>query len=69
MSDNLGDDLLEGVKAIAADTGIPPRRLFYLAETSQLPLFKVGNRWCALRSVLRAHYLALSQKSHGTEKL
>jgi hypothetical protein len=66
MSFDLADDLLEGVRAIGAFTGMTPRRLFYLAETGQLPIFKVGNRWCALRSALRAHFVALSQQRTGT---
>lgn len=66
MSDDLSDDLLEGVTAIGSFTGIKPRRLFYLAENNQLPLFKVGNRWCALRSVLRSHFVALSGKQQKT---
>jgi hypothetical protein len=65
MSLDLADDLLEGVRAIGAFTGMTPRRLFYLAETRQLPIFKVGNRWCALRSALRAHFAALSQECAG----
>jgi hypothetical protein len=62
---DLSDDLLEGVRAIGAFTGMTPRRLFYLAETRQLPIFKVGNRWCALRSALRAHFVGLSQERSG----
>jgi hypothetical protein len=69
MTNNLAEDLLQGVGAIAAYTGMTCRRVFYLAETNQLPIFKVGNRWCALRSVLRAHILALSEKSSRAEKL
>jgi hypothetical protein len=66
MTVDLSDDLLEGVRAIGTFTGMTPRRLFYLAETRQLPIFKVGNRWCALRSALRAHFTALSQERSGT---
>jgi hypothetical protein len=62
MVENLSEDLLEGVAAIAKFTGIPSRRVFYLAENNQLPLFKVGNRWCALRSVLAGHFAALSRQ-------
>jgi hypothetical protein len=40
----LAEEPLENVRAIGAFTGITPRRLFYLAETGQLPLFKIGNR-------------------------
>jgi hypothetical protein len=66
MAVDLSEDLLEGVRAIGAFTGMTPRRLFYLAETGQLPIFKVGNRWCALRSALRAHFVALSQERSRT---
>jgi hypothetical protein len=40
----LAEEPLENVRAIGAFTGITPRRLFYLAKTGQLPLFKIGNR-------------------------
>ena len=61
MVDNLGDDLLQGVGPISAYMGMSTRRLYYLAETRQLPVFKVGNRWCALKSVLRKHFESLSK--------
>ena len=54
-------DLLEGVGQIARFLGVKPRRVFYLAENNELPqnqklpLFKIGNRWCARRSTLVEH--------------
>lgn len=49
-------DLLEGVKAIAAFTGWPPRRIYHLAEKGKLPLFKVGDKkWCCRKSTLLQH--------------
>jgi predicted DNA-binding transcriptional regulator AlpA len=50
----LAADLLEGGSAIAAFTGISEPRVFYLCERGHLPAFKIGIRWCALKSELRA---------------
>jgi hypothetical protein len=52
---DLAGDLLDGVPAIAAFTGWPARRVYYLAEKRLLPLFKVGDRWCGRKSTLRRH--------------
>lgn len=60
----LAEDMLEGGEAIARFTGIPPSRVFYLCERGYLPVFKVGARWCALKSELRA---ALSSRSRAAE--
>jgi hypothetical protein len=54
--ENLADDLLDGVPAIANFTGWPPRRVYYLAEKGLIPLFKVGDRWCGRKSTLRRHF-------------
>lgn len=51
---SLAADLLEGGTAISAFTGIPETRVFYLCERGYLPTFKIGGRWCALKSELRA---------------
>jgi hypothetical protein len=59
----LSADLLEGVQAIAEFTGLKPRRIFYLAENAKLPLFKIGNRWCARRSTLVAHIARLESEA------
>jgi hypothetical protein len=51
---SLAEDLIEGVGAIAAFTGIDEPRAYYLCERGHLPAFKIGIRWCALKSELRA---------------
>jgi len=51
---SLAADMLEGGTAIAAFTGIPEPRVYYLCERRLLPAFKVGVRWCARKSELRA---------------
>jgi hypothetical protein len=51
---NLADDLLDGCRAISRFTGLPEARLFYLMEQGYLPAFKLGVRWCARKSELRA---------------
>jgi len=51
----LGDDLLRGADEIAAfifgERG-SRRKIYYLAETSHLPVFRLGATLCARRSVL-----------------
>jgi len=37
---DLADDLLYGVEAIAKFTGLPVRRVYYLAENKLIPAFK-----------------------------
>lgn len=54
--ENLADDLLTGVGAIAAFTGLTKREVYHLAPKGKLPVFKVGDRkWCARKSTLKAH--------------
>jgi len=56
QGDTLADDLLDGVEAISKFTGLPPRRIYYLAERNLLPLFKIGDRkWQGRKSTLRQH--------------
>jgi hypothetical protein len=64
----LADDLLEGVGKIARFTGLKPRRVFYLAEGGRLPLFKIGNRWCARKSTLIEHIASL-ERAGAEEKI
>jgi hypothetical protein len=40
-------------------------RVFYLAERGLLPTFKIGSRWCALKSELRAAMRSRPHKSEG----
>jgi hypothetical protein len=45
-------DLLTGADAIAAFMGVKPRRVYHLAETLRLPVFRLGATLCARRSTL-----------------
>jgi hypothetical protein len=61
--ENLADDLLDGVAEIAAFTGLPERRVYYLAEKRLLPVFKLGDRkWQARKSTIRRHLDGLEAK-------
>ena len=51
---DIAGDLLDGADAISRFTGLPKPRLFYLLERGHLPAFKIGFRWCARKSELRA---------------
>jgi hypothetical protein len=46
-------DLLTGAEAIATFMGVKPRRIYHLAETQRLPVFRIGSTLCARRSTLR----------------
>lgn len=49
----LSDDLLSGAEEIAAFTGLPVRRIYYIASQSEvLPIFKLGSTLCARKSEL-----------------
>ena len=55
-NDDLAADLLRGVRAIAAFTGLKARSVYHLAEAGKLPLFKLdGKIWCGRKSTLRHH--------------
>ena len=45
-------DILTGADAIAAFMGIKPRRVYHLAETQRLPVFRLGATLCARRSTI-----------------
>jgi hypothetical protein len=51
--DDLAGDLLHGGEAIAGYTGLKCSQVFYLWKIGALPLFKVGNTLCGLKSELR----------------
>jgi hypothetical protein len=53
--DELATDLLDGMPAIARFGGWPVRRGYYLAENKLIPVFKLGDKWCARKSTLKAH--------------
>jgi excisionase family DNA binding protein len=62
---DLADDLLRGVDAIAAFTGLKRRTIYHLAENGRLPVFKLDDRvWCARKSTLRRHIEKL-EASHA----
>jgi hypothetical protein len=65
-TEKLADDLLDGVKAIAAFTGLPERRVYYLAEKKKLPLFKIGDRWAGRKSRLRRDLDCPADSDHGS---
>ena len=48
----LGDDLIAGGPAIAAELGASKRRAYHMLEAGQIPGFKIGNRWYVRRSSL-----------------
>jgi hypothetical protein len=57
QDDDLNGDLLYGVPAIAAFTGLRERAVHHLAETGKLPLFKLSDlKWCARKSTLRKYF-------------
>lgn len=56
VSQPLAPDLLRGANEIAefifGERGKARRKVYYLAETSHLPVFRLGSLLCARRSVL-----------------
>lgn len=51
----LADDILEGADAIAEflfGSNSYRRKVYYLAECSKLPIFRLGSACCARKSVL-----------------
>lgn len=54
---HLADDLLHGADAIAAfmfGSVSKRRKVYHLANTARLPVFKLGSQWCARKSALMA---------------
>jgi hypothetical protein len=57
QENNLADDLLRGADQIADFLFGEPgqrRKVYYLPETSRLPVFRLGSKLCARRSILIA---------------
>jgi hypothetical protein len=55
MANELADDILEGADAIAEflfGSREHRRKVYYLAECSKLPIFRLGSVLCARKSVL-----------------
>jgi hypothetical protein len=67
MSNTLGDDLVPGVKRIAAYIGKTERQTYHLLETGQLPGFKLGNMWHIRKSTTLAHFEGLERAANQNE--
>ena len=53
----LSDDVIRGMKSISRFVGEDERRCYYLAEKKLLRgVFKQGNCWIGLKSVIREGY-------------
>lgn len=64
--DVLADDLLRGAEEIAAflfGSKAQRRKVYHLAESSRLPVFRLGSVLCARRSVLMAWIAAQEQRA------
>jgi hypothetical protein len=62
--ESLADDLLRGADEIAGylyGDSTQRRKVFHLAETSRLPVFRLGSKLCARRSVL-IEWIAAQEK-------
>jgi hypothetical protein len=67
MNENLGDDIIRGMAAIAQFLGMPERKAFYLASHGSLPgVFKEGNSWVALKSEIVAAYRSKARGGKAT---
>jgi hypothetical protein len=63
---NIADDTMEGIEAIADHIGKPKRKAYYLAETGQIPAFKLAGKWHMRRSTYAAHIARLEAQAIGT---
>jgi hypothetical protein len=52
----LAADLLIGAEAIAEETGLSVRQVFYFAAKGELPVKKMGRLLTASRARLRKHF-------------
>jgi len=53
-SDDLGNDLVIGMRAIAEFWGMPERKAYYMASKGLLPgVFQLGKQWTGSKSVSR----------------
>lgn len=68
--EELADDLLEGADEIAefifGKRG-GRRKVYYLAETSRLPVFRLGAQLCARRSVLLRWISGQESRAHQSD--
>jgi hypothetical protein len=71
-NEGIGDDLLEGAEEIArfmfgTGTATKRRRVYHLANTSDLPLFRLGEIICGRRSTL-LNWIAEQEKASARSK-
>jgi hypothetical protein len=57
---SIGEDLIWGCRAIAAELNQSERQTFHLLERGLLPAGKVGEKWVGSRKALRAHMLKIT---------
>jgi hypothetical protein len=62
----LHEDLLTGAQAIAEFTGLSVRRVYYLSETGDLPVFRLGQVLQARKSELNEALSAKARPSQAT---
>jgi hypothetical protein len=75
MPSELADDILEGADAIAEflfgsnvdERGRNRRKVYYLAECSKLPVFRLGSVLCARKSVLLGFITGQERRVLSTE--
>jgi hypothetical protein len=66
--DDLANDLLDGIPAIAAFLGLSVRMTYDLAEQRRLPLFKLGGKkWQGRKSTLLRRIENLEAKGQDGE--
>jgi hypothetical protein len=63
--DHLSDDLMLGAVALGDWLGIPPRKVFYMAEHNQLPLFKIGGKLAGRKSTITEHIAKLERRTQA----
>lgn len=52
----LTDDLLVGVKNIAAYLNVSERKIYWWGEQQMIPLFKIGSVWAGKKSTIARHF-------------
>jgi hypothetical protein len=69
MDNNLAGDLMVGASSIASFLGLPVRQVFYMAESGQLPLFKIGGKWAGRKSTITTHIARLEAATAEEQRM
>jgi hypothetical protein len=56
----IGDDLIWGAVAIAAEINQSERQTFHMLENGLLPAGKIGKKWVGSRTAIRAALLKIT---------